>query len=109
MKDQFWQNNELYQKMSRVHGWEVSVIALGIGACVGLLYMVIFIIIPKIMTYLAFVLGAITLLVAGILLLVQPIKMLAFTGNAWNIILGILFILLAIFLAIFLWIHGQEI
>jgi hypothetical protein len=109
IKEKFWQDTDLNQKRASVHGWEVAVIALIIGACVGLLYMVAFIVIPKIMTYLAFILSAIVLLTAGILLIVQPVKLLAFQGNTLNIILGIIFIILAILLALLLWIQDREI
>ena len=87
----------------------MALIALGISACIGLLYMVIFIIIPKVMTYAAFVLAAIVLLVAGILLIVQPLKLLAFQGNSSNIIIGIILILVAIFLVVLLFCQQEEI
>lgn len=64
--------------------------------------MVVFILIPKVMTYAAFVLAALVLLIAGILLIVQPMKLLAFQGNSMNIIIGVILILLAILFIIFL-------
>lgn len=109
IRDTFWKNAQLNNKLSRVHGWEVSLIALVIGACVGLLYMVIFIIIPKVMTSAVFVLSALTLLVAGILLIIQPLKLLAFDGNAWNIIIGVVLIILAIIQLVFLFCQSREI
>ncbi len=54
------------------------------------------------MTYLVFVLSAIVLLIAGILLIVQPLKFLAFNGSSWNIIIGIIMIIVALCLVIFL-------
>ena len=87
--------------------WEVTNIALIISFCVGLVYMVIFIFVPKIMIYAAFILSAAALLTAGILLIVQPIKLLAFNNNAWNIIIGIILILVAIAFVIFLFCYRQ--
>jgi uncharacterized membrane protein HdeD (DUF308 family) len=91
-----------------MHGWEVAVIALGIAACVGLLYMVAFIIIPKIMVYMAFVLSALALLTAGILMMVQPVKMLSLENSTWNIIIGIILIVVAILMAMFLFCQDRE-
>jgi len=87
--------------------WEVTLIALLISFCVGLVYMIVFIFIPKPMTYAAFILSAAVLLTAGILLLVQPIKLLAFNNNSWNIVIGIVLILIAIALVIFLFCYRQ--
>ena len=92
-----------------MHGWEVALIALIIGTCAGLIYMIIFIIIPKVMTSVAFVLCSITLLIAGILLFVQPIKLLAFEGSVWNIIIGIVLIIIAILQLVFLCCQSKEI
>ena len=94
-------------KLSSIHMWEVTNIALIISFCVGLVYMVIFIFVPKIMIYAAFILSAAALLTAGILLIVQPIKLLAFNNNAWNIIIGIILILVAIAFVIFLFCYRQ--
>ena len=83
-------------------------IALAIGVGVGLLYLVLFILLPKIMSYLVFVLCALTLIVAAILLLVQPIKLMAFEGNTWNIIIAIALIILAIFIFAYIFCQKQE-
>lgn len=61
------------------------------------------------MNYLAFILSAIALLTAGILLIVQPVKLLAFAGNGWNIAIGIVLIIFAICMVIFLFCLGREI
>lgn len=71
--------------------------------------MIAVILIPKIMTYLAFVLCALVVLIAGILLIVQPVKLLAFHGNGWNIFIGIVLIILAIIMVLFLFCLRQEI
>lgn len=83
-------------------------IALGIGACVGLLYMVLFIIIPKTMVYMAFVFAGLVLLTAGILMLVQPVKLLALSNSTWNIIIAIILIVLAILVVMFLFCQDRE-
>ena len=95
--------------MSSVNMFDIALLSLAIGACVGLVYMIVFILAPKIMTQAAFVLSALVLLIAGILLIVQPLKLLAFTGNAWNIIIGVILILAAFALLAFLFCQGQEI
>ena len=87
--------------------WSLTLVGLLISACVGLVYMILFIILPGKLTFAVFILSAITLATAGILLLVQPIKLLAFHGNAWNIIIGIILILLAVALVIFLFCQKQ--
>lgn len=87
--------------------WEISNIALAISFCVGLVYMVLFIFAPKPLTYAAFVLSALALLTAGILVLVQPIKFLAFNNYAWNIVIGVIMILVAIALVVFLFCYRQ--
>lgn len=61
------------------------------------------------MTYAAFILSAIVLLTAGILMIVQPIKLLSFQATAWPIIIGVVLILVAIALVIFLFCYKQEI
>lgn len=75
---------------------------------VGLLYLVLFILLPKIMSYLVFILCALTLLAAAIILLVQPIKLMAFENNTWNIIFGIILIILAIFIFAYIFCQSQE-
>jgi len=53
------------------------------------------------MTYTVFIFAFITLVIGGIILIVQPIKLLDDTKNFWNIFLGIIFIIIAILLLIF--------
>ena len=95
--------------MSSIHVWNITLVGLLISALVGLVYMIIFIIIPDKMAFASFILAGIVLLAAGILLIVQPVKLLAFYNNAWNIIIGVIMILLAIALVIFLFCQKQEI
>jgi hypothetical protein len=105
----FWSNPTFTAKMSGMHAYEIMLIGLAIGACVGLIYMIVFVLLPKITTYLAFVFCSLTLLAAGIVVIVQPIKLLAFSGNVWNIIIGIGLILLAICFMAFVFCQGREI
>lgn len=107
LQSSFWSNPAFHSKLSSIHMWEVTLIALLISFCVGLVYMIVFIFIPKPMTYAAFILSAAVLLTAGILLLVQPIKLLAFNNNSWNLVIGIVLILIAIALVIFLFCYRQ--
>lgn len=92
-----------------MHLWGLTLIGLLISALVGLVYMILFIILPGKLTFAIFILSAITLLTAGILLIVQPLKLLAFHGNVWNIIIGIILIIIAIALVIFMFCQKQEI
>ena len=87
--------------------WSLTLIGLLISACVGLVYMVLFIVLPGKLTFAIFILSALTLLTAGILLIVQPIRLLAFNGNAWNIIIGIILILVAIAMVVFMFCQKQ--
>jgi hypothetical protein len=105
----FYADSQINAKMSSINMYYISLISLAISALVGLIYMIVFILLPRALTYAVFVLAGLTLLAAGILLIVQPVKLLAFSGNAWNIVLGILFILLAIVLVVFLFCQRQEI
>ena len=87
--------------------WDVVLISLAVNACVGLIYMILFIIFPKPLTYAAFILSSIAILTAGILLIVQPLHLLAFNGNIWNIIIGVGLILVAFALVAFLFCQRQ--
>lgn len=82
--------------------WGITLLALIISAAAGAIYLILFSCLPKKLTFAVFVLAAIVLVTAGILLIVQPLKLLAFHGNAWNIILGIIFILMGIAMVIFM-------
>ena len=109
LRSSFWLDPALSNKISSVHMWSLTLIGLIISACVGLVYMIVFIIIPAKLTYAVFILSALTLLTAGILLIVQPLKLLAFHGNVWNIIIGVVLILLGVALVVFLFCQKQEI
>jgi hypothetical protein len=84
-------------------------IAMLIGLCVGLIYLVLFMIVPKIMVIMAFILAFCALIAAAIILLVQPIKLLSSTGNTWNIIIGIALIIVAVSILIFYFCYQREI
>jgi hypothetical protein len=101
LQDKFWSNPLIANKEYLIKGYTAIQLALLLGLCVGILYLVIVILIPKIMTNLAFVLAFTSLITIGILMIKQPIKILDYSGNFWNIFFGFLFIIIAIFFVIF--------
>jgi hypothetical protein len=107
--EKFWGNHILAEKMSLLGGYDSILIALVIGVCVGLIYLIAVVLLPRMMTYFAFILAFASLLTAAIILMVQPIKLLTESGNTWNIILGIFFIAIAVCLLIFFFCYQQEI
>jgi uncharacterized membrane protein HdeD (DUF308 family) len=61
------------------------------------------------MTYFAFILAFGSLLAGAIILIVQPIDLLTEYNNTWNIIIGVIFIIVSVFLLIFFFCYQQEI
>ena len=84
-----------------VGGYSTILLTLLIALGVGIIYLVVFILLPRIMTYSVFILSFITLLITGIVLIVQPIKLLDDTNNFWNIFFGVIIIIVGIILLIF--------
>lgn len=77
------------------------------GVCLGTIYIIVFLLVPKMMTFGAFVLAFLSLVTLGIILIAQPINMLDQDGNFWNIFVGIMVIIVAIFFLVFLCIHHR--
>ena len=75
----------------------------------GLIYLALVMIFPRVMVPLVFFLAFVTLLAAGIVMLVQPIKLLERTGSVWNIVIGVLLIITALAVVIFYFCHRREI
>jgi uncharacterized membrane protein HdeD (DUF308 family) len=96
-------------KLSLIGGYDVILLAIPIGICVGLLYLIAFVLLPRMMTYFAFILAFGSLLAAAIILIVQPIGLLSRQSDTWNIIIGVVFIIVAVCLLIFFFCHQQEI
>jgi uncharacterized membrane protein HdeD (DUF308 family) len=96
-------------KLSLIGGYDVILLAIPIGICVGLLYLITFVLLPRMMTYFAFILAFGSLLAAAIILIVEPIDLLSRQSNTWNIIIGIIFIIVAVCLLIFFFCYQQEI
>ena len=86
-------------------GYSTILLTLLIALGVGIIYLAAFILLPKIMTYAVFILAFVTLLIAGIILIVQPIKLLEYSNSVWNLILGIILIIVSIILLIFFFCH----
>lgn len=83
--------------------------ALAIGTCIGVIYLIAVVLLPRMMTYFAFILAFASLLTASILLIAQPIKMLEHDGNSWNVVFGVLFMAVAVCLLVFFFCYQQEI
>jgi len=81
--------------------------ALLVGLCVGVIYLIIVMLIPKMMTSAVFILAFLSMLIAAILLFVQPIQILDEHTNTWNVIFGIVFIAIALFFLIFFFCQSQ--
>lgn len=102
-----WENQILVDKLSLIGGYDVILYALPIGICIGLLYLIAFVLLPRMMTYFAFILAFGSLLAAAIIIIIQPIGLLDRNHNTWNLIIGILFIVIAVCLLIFFFCHQQ--
>lgn len=68
-------------------------LSLLIGFCVGVIYLLLMMCCPKVMTFLVFVISFILLLLSGILILAKPIQF--FDVNFFNILIALIFIFCA--------------
>jgi magnesium-transporting ATPase (P-type) len=109
LNNQLWSNHILQDKLSLIGGYAAIMWSLAIGACIGLIYLIAVVLLPRMMTYLAFILAFAALLAGSIILLVQPIKLLQHDSNGWNLFLGIFFIVISVVLLIFFFCYQQEI
>ena len=80
-----------------------------IALCVGILYLVMMLLLPRPMTFAAFFLAFIVVIIGAVLLIVQPITLLDYDSNTWNLILGVFFILLGLLILMFFFCYQQEI
>ncbi len=102
LADKFWNNPIISSKNSLVNGYDIILLTLAIGTCLGLLYLALVLCLPKIMTYFVFILAFIMLLIAGIYIFVKPVSIFSGGASFWNIVLGVILIILAfVFLAYF--------
>ena len=108
-KQKLWENHILADKASLLGGYDSILISLAIGVCVGIIYLIAMVSLPRMMTYTVFILAFASLLTAAIILIAQPIKLLSTQTNTWNIILGIFLIMVAVCLLIFFFCYQQEI
>jgi hypothetical protein len=109
LNNKLWSNHILQDKLSLIGGYAAIMWSLAIGACIGLIYLIAVVLLPRMMTYLAFILAFAALLAGSIILLVQPIKLLQHDSNGWNLFLGIFFIVVSVVLLIFFFCYQQEI
>lgn len=77
------------------------------GFCIGVIYLALTICCPKVMLRLAFIGAFLTLLAAGIILLVTGAQL--FSLNIWNILLAVALIILALMFLSFMICYGKEI
>ena len=98
--DHMWNYPEIAIKNSLLNSFDVILIALLIGLCVGIIYLVLTMFCPKPMIYIAFIAVFIFLLFAGIFVLAHPVRF--FSPNGWNIAFGIILIIVAICFLIYL-------
>jgi hypothetical protein len=67
---ELWENKILVDKISLIGGYKAILYALPIGIFVGLTYLIVFVLLPRIMTYSAFFLAFLALLAGAIILIV---------------------------------------
>ena len=107
LNNKLWNNQILQDKVSLLGGYTAIMWSLAIGACIGLIYLIAVILLPRLMTYFAFILAFASLLTGSIILIVQPIKLLQHDSNDWNIFLGVLLIIISVVLLIFFFCYQQ--
>ena len=98
--DHMWNSPEIAVKNSLLNSFDVILLSLLIGLCVGIIYLVLTMFCPKPMIYLAFIGTFIFLLFAGIFVLAHPVRF--FNPNGWNIAFGIILIIAALCFIIYL-------
>ena len=95
-----WDSPEIAVKNSLLNSFDVILLALLLGLCVGIIYLVLTMFCPKPMVYIAFVGVFVALLFAGIFVLAHPVRF--FSPNGWNIAFGIILIVVALCFIIYL-------
>jgi hypothetical protein len=109
LEDKFWSNPLIANKEYLIKGYTAIGFALLIGLCVGILYLVAVVLAPKVITNLVFVLAFLALGAVGVLMIVQPINMLEYSGNFWNVAFGVLFLVVSLCIFIFYFCYREEI
>lgn len=107
LRDKFWANPIIANKEYLISGYSTILLALLVGLCVGIIYLVLFMLVPKMMTFGAFLLSFLSLVTVGILLIVQPINLLDQDGDFWNIFFGVLFIVVGVLFLFFYFCHSD--
>lgn len=105
--DRMWSNHILQDKLSLLGGYDAIMWSLAIGTCIGLIYLLATVLVPRVMTYLAFLLAFACLLAAGIILVVQPIKLLSGDNSGWNVAIGVIVMAVAVLLLVFFFCYQQ--
>ena len=106
LANKIWNSPQLEIKNSILHSIDLILISLLIGLCLGIIFMMLVLCCPKLMTFLVFVTTFILLLVAGILVLVQRVSI--FSPNVWNILFGVFLIISALCYLAFLGCFRKE-
>ena len=86
-----WNSPQTQVKYSILKSMDVMWLSLIIALCLGIIFLVLVSLAPKVMIYLVFVGAFIVLMFAGIFILAKPVSI--FHPNVWNIITGILLII----------------
>lgn len=107
LKEKFWENEEFREKFDLVGAYDAIEWSLLIALCVGILYLLVVVLLPRVMTWAVFILASLLVLIGAIILLVQPIKLLDFHSSTGNIVLGIIFIIMAILILVFFFCYRQ--
>jgi hypothetical protein len=105
--DKIWNSPQLAEKHGLISSYDVILLSLLFGLLVGMVYLVLVMIVPKLMTYAVFFLAAIMLLVIGLFIFLRPVSF--FQPLFWNYIIAGLLILFSLFLVIFFLCYRREI
>lgn len=101
-----WSSPQIAVKDSILNSIDLILLSLLFGLCLGIIYMAFVTCCPKPFIRLAFVGVFISMMFAGIFILVKPVQF--FTPNVWNILLGVAFILTAIAFLIYMVCYNKE-
>lgn len=98
--DHMWDSPQISVKDAILDSIDLILLSLLFGFCLGLIYMVLTSLCPKVMIRLVFVGIFLTMLLAGIYTIVKPVSF--FSPHVWNVLLGIAFIITGIVFLIYM-------
>lgn len=104
--DHMWNSPQISVKNSLLNSFDVILLSLLIGLCIGIIYLVLSLCCPKFIIYLAFIGVFILLMFAGIFVLAKPVRI--FDPIGWNVVFGIVLIIVALMFIIYMACYRKE-